>query len=95
MIAHKRCIVQHHFLTCLEPVVQQMLLVLADDQLTELHRLKGIQLATGEKSTKVHQQGGGLARLGWHPLELLDCLPSAQSPLSAARTKFISLLAIV
>lgn len=41
----------------LEPVVQQMLLVLADDKLTELNRLKGIELALGEQGAKVHQQG--------------------------------------
>lgn len=60
----------------LEPVVQQMLLVLADDKLTELNRLKGIEFALCEQGAKVHQQGRGLTRLGWNPLELLNRLPS-------------------
>lgn len=70
-----------------------MLLVLADDQLTELHRLKSIQLAMGQQSSKVHQQGGGLARLGWHPLELFDRLAGAQSALSTTHTVIVSRLA--
>ena len=84
--AHKCCFT----LACLEPVVQQVLFVLANDQLTELHRLKGIQLATGQQSSKVHQQGRGLAWLGWHPLELFDRLPSAQSALRTTHTTVVS-----
>ena len=41
----------------LEPVVQQVLLILANNKLTELHRLKCIQLALGEQGPKVDQQG--------------------------------------
>ena len=65
----------------LEPVVQQMLLVLTDDKLTELHRLKCIELALGEQGPKVDQQGRRLTRWSRRTLELLDCFTCSQSAL--------------
>jgi hypothetical protein len=53
----------------LEPVVQQVLLVLLQDQRRQLHALICIQLSPCQQSPKVHQQRRRLAWLGRDALE--------------------------
>ena len=65
----------------LEPIVEQVLLVLLNDQLRELHTLMRIELAASQQCAEVDEQRGGLARLRRDGLELLQSLPSPQGTL--------------
>ena len=73
-------------LALLEPAVQQVLLVLADDQARQLHRLEGVKLPLLQQRAKVDQQRVGLARLRRYLLEALDGLLRPQSALRTAST---------
>lgn len=64
-----------------QPVIQQVLLVLGQNQQGQLHALVHIQLAARQQRAEVDQQGRRLARHGRHRLELVDRLLGAQCTL--------------
>ena len=71
----------------LEPVVQQVLLVLLQDQLRQLSALKGVQLAASQQGAKVDQQRRRLPGRGRHRLEALDRLLCPQHALETRDRK--------
>mmetsp|Transcript_10474 Transcript_10474/g.36145 ORF Transcript_10474/g.36145 Transcript_10474/m.36145 type:complete len:1393 (-) Transcript_10474:82-4260(-) len=65
-------------LVLVHPVLQKLLLVLGQDEPSQLQALQRVELALGEEGAKVLEERGGLARLDLDPLELLNGLLGAQ-----------------